>query len=422
MAAPRAAIVRSWVVLWLVLQVGTIAAIFVVDLVPDDMILDQVAADLDAGRITTEWPSQSWVGSTQDTFGECFLLVGGYDDGTYGTLETITGQPSFGACEPLATAIEARGAGETIVADTHFRYWHGLTVVARPFMALTSVVVLRVVAGLVLVASLASVVRSATSIAGPLGAAALLVPVVATGDLHGMVSVFHHPLMLAVGLATIGWVLSAAARSVPDERLAFGATGFAALYNVVDLFNFVPGVWLVATGAAAAARPLGTSLAARRRSGLAVGVGWVSGYGVMWLSLWVWAAVATSPTKIWDDVVTKILFRIGGDEEFESAGFGVGLLRNLEFWAERPGAVPMIGVLIVAGALALWSVRRDRDALAAVTVAVAPAVLVVPWMLGAGQHHENHPWFEYRSFPMLLGLGLFAVACARSGRFSTGPA
>ena len=138
----------------------------------------------------------------------------------------------------------------------------------------------------------------------------------------------------------------------------------------------------------------------------------------MWLSVWVWAAIATSLGQIWDDVVTKILFRVSGDEEFESAGFGVGFLRNLEFWSERPLVVPVAAGLVIVGAAGLWRLRSDRSVLLTVVAAIAPAGLVVPWMLASGQHHENHAWFEYRSFPMLLVLALFVVVLARRGRFS----
>ena len=409
---------RRWVVSFVALQLGTLALIFVANLVPDGRILDQVETDLASGDITTEWPSTGWTGTPQDTFGECFLLVGGYDDGTYGTLETITGAPNFRECERLDAALRARAAGEVITAEPHFRYWHGLTVVARPWMAIGDVVTLRVASALVLIGAAAWLAHRAARLAGPLGAAALLAPVIATGDLHGLMSVFHHPLMLAFGLVSIGLLLDRSARGVAPGDLAWLAAVLGAVYNVIDLFNFVPGVWLVATGAAIAARPVGSDRRDRVRAGMGVGVGWAVGYGVMWLSVWVWAAIATSPGQIWDDVVTKILFRVSGDEEFESAGFGAGFLRNLEFWSERPLAVPIAGVLVVVGAAGLWRLRSDRPVLLTVVAAIAPAGLVVPWMLASGQHHENHAWFEYRSFPMLLGLALFVVVLARRGRFS----
>ncbi len=409
---------RHWLVMFVAVQAAALGLLHLANAVPDDTVLDRAQSGFDDGYISEQWPQDGLSGTPQDFFGECFLLAAGYDDGSRGTLEVITGAPNFEGCGPLSSALEARSQGESIEAEPHFRYWHGLSIVSRTWALVGGVSSLRVLSAMLLLGALAMLANEARKVAGPLGAAGILLPLLATGDLIGLVSVFHHPLMLAVGILSIATLIRAAAKGWPPAQLAFAAFLLGAVYNYVDLFNFVPGVWLVATGAVVIAAPPAHSLADRVRAGVRVGVGWMAGYVLMWLNVWVWAAAATSPAQIWNDVAFKVQFRVAGSEEFPSGGFGAGFLSNLEFWSDRPFARAVIFLVALVAVFAVWSMRRERQALYCAAVAVAPGLLVIPWMLASGQHHINHSWFEFRSFPMLVGLGLFALAAAKTGRLS----
>lgn len=396
------------------------ALIALVNLIPDELVLDRLDRDLASGALAPVDVPRTPSGGSIDRFGECVLTTVGVDDGSDGWFARAATSPNLGNCERLVASLRARAEGGQFTTVPKIRYWNGLSVVARPVLALAGLPVLRLLGLVSVMVGLGVLGREAHRIAGPVGAAALVGPVVVTGDLVGLVQVFHHPMMVAAAAFAAACLMRQAAAGVPTKRLVLGAAAAAGVYNVIDLFNFVPGVWLTTTGLVAVALPASRSALERARVVGAVGLVWPAAYVATWFGAWGWAALATSPGAVWNDITGQIGFRIDGDSVYASGEFGAGLRAVGRAWLDQPAGETLVVAMVVVGAVGLWSMRHTPVVLGAVAVTIAPALVAVPFMLVTNNHHEIHYWFEFRSLPLFAGLALFATATARTGRFSGG--
>ena len=138
----------------------------------------------------------------------------------------------------------------------------------------------------------------------------------------------------------------------------------------------------------------------------------------MWIGRWVWAAAATSPGAVADEIGDQVAFRIDGESAFATGEFGAGLRATVAFLREQRAVEPLIVVALVGAVVALVAAGRARADLATMLAVASPAVVAVPALLVANNHFEIHYWFEYRSLPVIGGAGLAMLVAAAQGRFS----
>ena len=403
------------------LQIAALAAVALGDAVRDEVIVDALHTAVSQGAITEAGVERQRTGGRSDAYGECVLLgmgVGAQED--YGWFKRIATSPNLYSCSSTINRLEAHSDGEPIIGVHKKRYWNGLSAISRPVLALAGVNGLRVLSMLALAASMAFLAKEVSAASGRWATLALLGPFAATADLIGLVQVFHHPLMLAVGFSGIAVLARRAAQDRHWDELVVPALVVGSVYSFVNLMNFVPGLWAMAAGVVAGCVPPSRDCATRSGRMLAVGLAWPAGYLSMWAGKWVWAAIATSWSAVADEILGQIEYRINGEHRYASGAFGEGLRDNYDFWIDRPltpTVLVLSGLFVVA--VAIGAALRDRRRLLTAGVIAGPSLIFVPWALAFNNHHEIHFWFEYRSMPLALGVILMAFCSAAPGRFAT---
>lgn len=290
---------------------------------------------------------------------------------------------------------------------------NGTSVLTRPLVPLIGVRGLRTLSVALLVVACVVLASFVGRTSGRWAAAGFIAPL-ATADLVGLVEVFHHPLMLAIGLFGVVVLGRAATGDLGDQRIAEIAIVVGSVYSFFDLMNFVTGILALSITVVGLCSP-NLDLRARIRRMVTTGGAWGLGYVLTWSAKWAFAAIASSPQQVWDAVADQFLFRLGGDHEALSGRIGAGFERTLETWLD-----PRLTKLLVLAALValVWAAVRLRpeDRLTAIVIA-APALLPVVFMLVANNHHEAHHWFEFRNLALSLSIVLMVA-----GHFAGGTA
>ena len=395
------------------LQVAALAAIVAGDLVPNVAVTDALHEAVSVGAISASDTPLQRTGGISDQYGECVMLSIGLGaregDGWFTRAAT---SPNLRRCSVMVPSLNAHSDGEPLMGVYRVRYWHGLSAVARPALAWVGVNGLRTLSMLALAGSVVALGRAVSAAAGRWSAVALLGPMAATGDLIGLVQVFHHPLMLAVGFAGIAHLAHRAAQRHDWNELVVPAFVAGSAYSFVDLMNFVPGLWVMSAGVVAACAPEGMDQGSRCRRMLATGIAWPAGYMSMWAGKWLWAAIATSWSSVADDIFGQIYFRVNGETPYTTGDFAAGLNVNGKYWLDQPfspAVIALSGLAVIT--LSVAAARKGpRQVLTAAATASVTLVLI-PWLLVFNNHNEIHYPFEYRSLPIVLGVGVMAF-CA----------
>lgn len=399
------------VAVFALLQVLALGAVAAGDLIPDREIIEELNSAVDSGAITITATPKQRTGGISDHSGECVLLsigLGAWEGD--GWFTQITTSPNLHSCPPMVDRLEAHRDGARLGGIRKIRYWNGLSVITRPALATIGVNGLRTLSMLLLVGGLAVVAKTVGAAIGGRSAMALLGPVLAAADLLGLVEVFHHPLMLSFGFLGIAALARRATQD--DDWTDLLVTGFVvgSIYSFVNLMNFVPGLWVMSASVVAACVPVQRDLATRARRMVAVGVAWPAGYVSMWAGKWVWAAVATSPSAVFDEITAQIEFRINGESRLTTGGFGKGLSANVQFWLDQtlvPAVLVLSGIVIVTAIIR--AARSEVRSLSTAGLIASPLLVLLAWLLVFNNHNEIHYWFEYRSLPMALGVVLMAL-------------
>lgn len=402
------------------LQVAALVAVVVSNLVPNEVIVNALREAVRDEAINASDLSHWHTGNIGDQYGECVMLSVGLGEGrtsaATGWFSRAVISPNLGPCSKLVPSLDAYSQ---VSPDVHtmrywgkIRYWNGLSAVARPVVALVGVNGLRTLAMLALGVSIAVLYQVVSGAAGHWSAMLLLGPFVATGDLLGLVQVFHHPLMLAVGFAGITHLARCVARGRDWNKLSISAFVVGSVYSFVDLMNFVPGLWVMVVGVVAACTPTEMDTRLRCWHMLAAGIAWPCGYLSMWMGKWVWAAIASSWSSVADNIFGRIVFRINGETSYTSNDFAAGLKDNIGYWFDQPLSTVVIVLSGLAiSVLSVVAVRRNIPRIMTAAVIVTTSLIVIPWYLVFNNHNEIHYWFEYRSLPIVFGVGLMAFRC-----------
>lgn len=372
-------------------------------LVPDLLVIDELREGFDRGVVTPSLVQAQRTGGLTDHYGECVLLTIGLSDPPGASLfERAATSPNLHHCVATLERLQAAAAGDELSGTTKIRYWNGTSIVSRPVVATVGVAGLRLLCTVALIAALAWFVREIDRRSGRAAAVALLVGL-STIDLVGVLDVFHHTLMLAVGIVGVG-VVGRVAATGDRWSVATAAAVAGSVYNVVDLMNYVTGLLALVIVVVVLWTPPSSS---RRRavSAAVAGAAWAVGYVVTWAGAWVVAAIATSPSAVFEEIRRQFSFRLDGETEGISGETGAGLRAVVDAWVDPP--LTRV-ILVLVGLAAVASARRVLSRRGEVLVAGAAASLPVVFALVANNHHQVHFWFEYRS----LGLGFSGLVMA----------
>lgn len=388
-------------------QVAALASVAIAELIPDQLIVEELREAYETGVITESLVMSQRNGGLTDHYGECVLLTVGLGDSPGDNLfERAVLSPNLHQCVAARAKLNAALDGEPLDGTYKIRYWNGLSIVSRPTVAVVGVSGLRTLATVALIISIAALAMFLRSLLGRLATIGFLLPLV-TANLFGLVEVFHHPLMLTVGLLgalAVGRTVSVGAGL---ERLALVAMLAGALYSFFDLMNFVTGV--LALTAVVAGLSLPSDATSKRRFGymLVTATSWCFGYLGTWAAKWGFAAIASSPRAVWADVRAQFVFRINGEHEGISSDFGAGLRANVDAWLDPP----LTRLILLVTFLTLIVGARKFKSLDMSTLAIVGSFALLPvlFMLFANNHFQIHFWFEYRS--LALGLSALLMAC-----------
>ena len=397
------------VALFLGLQIAALCTIAIVLLIPDESIVEELQTAIHSGIITNVDFPKSPTGGRSDGFMECISLSAGITTNEdYNGFERIAIMPNLNICSQIISNLEAYSNGETPNSFPKPWYWHGLSVISRPAIATVGVNGVRTLAVIMLGGAVFAVAQAVSSVRGKLAALALLGPFIMTSDILTFLLSFHHPMMLAVGLMGVAYLVRCAERNYGYADLSVHAFVMGSLYSFFNLLNFVPGLWVMVVAVVGGCTPYNLNPAERLRRMSAVCVAWLTGYISMWAGKWMWAAIGTSWSDIKDIIIQKLRFRINGaGDPTYTYGFAEGFNRNIDYWLDQPFASFVLVCAVVMIILCLT--RRRKLQLIDLAVLSIPVLIFVPSVLISNNFHAIHAPFEFRSLPMAVGAVLFLL-------------
>ena len=205
-------------------------------------------------------------GGRSDLYGECVLLgMGISPPDEYSWFANIATSPHLNSCAPLMRRLDTYFTDNPLPSVHKIRYWNGLAVISRPVLALVGVDGLRILGMSFLLGALAVLVHVISCARGRLAALALLGPVFLTGDILGIMQVFHHSMMLGAGFLGIAYLAHRANHSLHWDKLTVPAFVVGSCYSFVNLMNFVPGLWVMSIAVVSGCSPPSQNLAERTR-------------------------------------------------------------------------------------------------------------------------------------------------------------
>ena len=397
--APRSIQLLVKITVWAcVFHLAAVGAVMASMLVPDDLVLEQLVDARRSGLLTVIDHSGPPFGDNVEWGSECCMFTQNIAFEGAGLLKRFAFAPNLCYCSHTNKALEAYERGEDFYLRADWRYWHGLTVLVRPLLALFGVKGVRAVAFVAAVGGIVWLSRVLYQRSGRGGhLVALWSPLALSGAMPQFLWACNHAFILAVGWA------GAAAVGLQSHKhgwkAAVAASVFAgAAYGFVHRAAYTAGVCAVTAATAFVCskdRRVGADL-------LAPMVAWPIGFGAMWASKWLWV-IATNPhTDVIGTIVNRIAQKSVGD--YSRAGdwdrdSGLGAWEVVEVWLQdRPLArIVAIGVavfLIAVIVRGLWN-----SIIPALVVMTAAGAL----MLSHNNHLDGHVWFEFRIVPMIIG-------------------
>ncbi|MEZ5382505.1 MAG: hypothetical protein R2754_12020 [Microthrixaceae bacterium] len=389
------------------------------ELIPDRLLADRLVDSLESGDLSAELRRPTPSGGQADRFTECIVITVGLGD-PVGTspVETAVTNPTLGNCEQAVPWLQLYEQSGTLRQDySYFRYWHASTPAYRVGITLFGLAGTRFLGLLSLLGAMVLALTGVSRRWGWWTATALFGPVVLTTDVLETAESLPHLVAW-----TLTFLVAAALSRMtagPDDRekwLAAAAwCGTAAAF--FDLMIALPAnaalvlalTWL---------RSSGPAKERIRQVGLA-GLAWGSGLGLTWVAKWVVALPFVGWQRVWDDAIGQVLFRVSGDNELADGGFGTATARAIDWWLDRPLAVPVVVVWLVAAVVLGSSIVRQSGRrgqwLAPLSMAAMFALAPLVWMEALSNHNQIHYWITYRALPIGLGAGL---ACLMAARFN----
>lgn len=389
------------VVLQLVFFLGLVLALQV----PDGPIVGDLADAVEAG-IYGPGDAPDRMGTRSDAFTECVVAGTGLGgDPADGPLREAAFMPRLSGCEGGAAQIEALATGGRVEPMSYSKYWAGYVVLTRPVLATLGLDGMRMIAGLLLLATGVAAFATVRRVLGTAVAAALILPVVAGTNLMSTPSTgFSQALSFSVIFATVAAVARATQHSLQRGLIATGLA--AALFCYVDLLTAPAIPWALATFLAGAvtwarARELRHTL----RAVVTTALVWPTVFALTWVSRWAISAIFLGPRYMVDLIRQNVEFRTAGDHDGVEHYFGAAIGRNLGSWFTVPTAPLVLAVCVIAVGVALLRLRAAGWRAWMVLPALAVTALIpFAWYEVLSNHSQIHAFFTNRGVATALGI------------------
>jgi hypothetical protein len=406
---------RDVLVVLLVAPAVGVILVVAAQLVPDRLVVDRLLdgqATYDVG--TVDYPVNGY-GNYVDKFSECAAFVVGVREPTdQNALQSAIRSylPSIG-CGPLNTVLTA---DESATPDTpglwYFRYWHGSTTITRPVMLFTTIGGVRAVVALLLIAATVRLVMFVRRWFGSLAAVALFAPLLVATEFVALPDSIPHALAFAAALASADLAVRYFARDMSFRRAIVASVAAGTAVQFFDILIVAPVAWSLTVCLMGAVMFASTGSYWRGlRMGAYSALGWIVGYGSMWVAKWILAMPLEGVSDVLTDVRGATTFRLTGEAPGIDTSFGAALVRNVDFWIDRPlGGV----TTLIAAALIVYAFikGRRRAVESVIATALLPCLIVVVWYLLLSNHSFVHVWMVYRAIPVALGIVSFGSACS----------
>ena len=72
--------------------------------------------------------------------------------------------------------------------------------------------------------------------------------------------------------------------------------------------------------------------------------------------------------------------------------------------------IALSGLAVIT--LSVAAARRGPRQVLTAAATASVTLILIPWLLVFNNHNEIHYWFEYRSLPIVLGVGVMAFCAA----------
>ncbi len=409
--ARRVSLNRKLLILLLFAPLLGLLGVVVAELVPDGRIANHLVRADQAGLLDPLQRSTSPLGTQRDQGTECTVLgIGLGDPAEMNSVESALMSPGYDhGCEGLDEQLHTlEQTGELPPSSiSYLRYWHGYTVITRPAVGILGLAGARWIVFALLLGSITAMAAPVSRSLGTVTSALLVLPTMLTTDM--ILSGLSLPQAIGISTAWVGGSLAfiLVRRSPSWTTAALAAALGGAVSAYLDLMTTMPG----ALGLAAAGASLGACAAAGSSARkpiwhvtVAAGIGWISGLTWMWMSKWVLAATVVGVDSVYDNVRSRIAFRLSGENATTSPSRVRGFTKNIGEWWSRP-LTPwvIIAALVLLVALAARNRRGGQSFGDIALCCAAIAVPVVAWFLVLNNHTQIHEWLVYRALPLAFG-------------------
>jgi hypothetical protein len=402
----------SGLVVVLLIGIPLVGLLLVVlaDLVPDRLIVDQLLIALDNGSLPREDYGTGWTGHQVDQFTDCLGLTIGLGDlpGT-NMLSSAIENPTLGKCTSAVPRLEGYQAGDGLSRSyEYYRYWHGYTVPIRPLVASVGLRGTRILTAAVLVVGILGFARSLAQRHGPVAPVVLLAPLVLTTDFADLPASLPHAygVVAILGTCWLAYVAVVSRATLWRAAVVSGFSGAVVVYT--DILTTAPAGWALCVFVVTlAASTLATGSRLAAFSGTSA-VSWIVGYGWMWFSKWILAALIYGYDEVRRTIGANVSNRLDGEYVDIEEGVLASTRVNVSQWWAQPLSGAVL-VAIVAVIVAVW-IRRirddpggDRRVLDRLILSSA-ALIPVVWYETLRNHSQVHFWFTYRAVSVVIGI------------------
>ncbi len=384
------------------------------ELIPDEKVATALLEAGDAGPMSGENRTRTWLDTPSDRWTECNALTMGLGDGDLDSpVASALHSRSFGRCALAKDRLQAYDDGGQLLADTqYYRYWWADTAILRPSVVWLGLPATRALSQLVLGAAFLALLTTWSKRIGFLASLAFLGPIVVATDFLALYEALPQAISLTIALVTARSVLIGAERCTrPSELVVVGAAAGAVL-QPFDLMISIPvaltlcvvSSMLVEFQRHPDVRPL-------LKSAAATGFGWWVGYAWLWAAKWAFISALVGPTEVIDNIRGTVEYRINGELVTGSTAFMDGSWTNLDFWIQKHFAATGLAfeAVVLALAVVVAILRQPRPAprgrSRAKVLAIGSASLIpFAWYEFASNHSQIHNWIMFRAVAVSLGI------------------
>lgn len=338
-----------------------------------------------------------------DRFTDCYSLGEGLQPEADATIRgIIAARPAseHHACDDLRDAATSPTSANW---SQYARYWHGYRLYSAPLASAAPILILKLINLALLAVSTLAFFFQTSKLIGRRETLLLCAPVLFCSDFVRIWQVTPHTVSTAVIVGGSAIFALALRRQCSASALILLAAAFGSVFNFVDFLVNPPWMpMLLAFFIMASGRD-----EAVRTAMICIGA-WFSAYSFTWGSKWVFAHMVDPSFDIRSDVLTTMIFRIGGDN---AKVLHIPLAATIKVFGNSlvSWGTPLFGTLLFFCWKKIEIINFDRHTFAR---RAWPALIPVFWFEILSNHSQIHAFFVSRSAAAAVGIILSSAAMA----------